>query len=396
MGKTYRLRTLYGPTDVPINELRDLTQTPQMRRTMRISVLGCVAEVYPDAIHHRFSHEIGVGYTARRIGENIGLSDEEIKLLVAYGFTHDIGHGPESHIWEYVVHNITGRDHKTEGIKRLREVEITSALKKAGIKKQDLIEMHTRENPLSRIIYELVGSDKLDYVWRDRHFCALDGGCDMQTLIKNITFDGETVCIDDKAKEEARDYLRTYLGNYHRIYLRKPVEIVKGLKTRAIYYAIQNGDIDPHSGWTMDDYQLNVALRKSEDENAKIYVAMLERREFPKTVGVLRLTGYENRERTSDMPIHVESASRAERDDLRKLSNGFDTDLGKITELETKIAKTLKLEPREVLLSLPRNFGDGAEKKIRIIRKTRERATNQKRFILEKYIPILAERLRVK
>ena len=165
-----------------------------------------------------------------------------------------------------------------------------------------------------------------------------------------------------------RDFLLTFLQNHHEIYLKKSVEIVKGIKTKAIYHAIKSGDLDISEGWRMDDGQLRVALLNG-PEKTKKYMHLLDTRDFPKTAGVLKLEGYASAERLGGKPIHVETASRDEKEDIRNLySDGFDTNMEKIEELEENVAKKLGLEPDEILMTFPRNLCEGIANKVKIYR----------------------------
>ncbi|MFH1977706.1 MAG: HD domain-containing protein [Candidatus Aenigmatarchaeota archaeon] len=368
-GKEYRLRTAYGNEDIPIYDFRDLTHTRDMRRLTRVSTLGCVNEVYPGATHNRFEHVLGTFYLALRAAESLGLPEYETKLVAAYAMTHDIGHGPESHIWEFAAKSITGKDHKSVGIERMKSQSIRNALRVAGVNPDDVIAMHERTHPLSAIVSNIIGVDKLDYTWRDRHECGLNGGCDVTTIITNYNYDPDNgLAISDKAAPEARAFLRTFLDNYFTVYLRKSVEIVKGLKLRAIYDAISSGNLDPKVGWGMDDAELMVALRNG-PESTRRYVEMLDTRTFPKTAGTLKLQGFADAERPAGKPIHVEEVSRDERAHMSELyANQFDTNMGNIRRLERNVAKKLGLQPDDVLITFPRNFGDGVAKKIKIHR----------------------------
>ncbi|GMH87022.1 hypothetical protein TrVE_jg13486 [Triparma verrucosa] len=81
--------------------------TPQMQRLRGLSQLGVASYVYINATHTRFEHSLGVAHLAEKLLSSISLKQPQLKitqkdiiLTKLAGLTHDLGHGPFSHIYD--------------------------------------------------------------------------------------------------------------------------------------------------------------------------------------------------------------------------------------------------------------------------------------------------------
>lgn len=155
--------------------LKPIIQTPLFQRLRYIKQLGLSDLLFPCAVHTRFSHSLGVCYTAKKIyekltGEN-GLTREKALLMQA-ALLHDIGHGPFSHAFEEFIHHTN---------KHLRHDQhwLDAALKSLEID-PGVISVIKRENPkqayLSDIVNSQLDADRMDYLLRDSHFCGVTYG----------------------------------------------------------------------------------------------------------------------------------------------------------------------------------------------------------------------------
>ncbi|HQD27462.1 MAG TPA: HD domain-containing protein, partial [Methanoculleus thermophilus] len=73
-----------------------LLDSEVVQRLRHISQLGFANLVYPGANHTRFEHSLGTMHLARLMSQQLGLDDEETKLVTTAALLHDVGHGPFS------------------------------------------------------------------------------------------------------------------------------------------------------------------------------------------------------------------------------------------------------------------------------------------------------------
>ncbi|GMH80695.1 hypothetical protein TL16_g08657 [Triparma laevis f. inornata] len=81
--------------------------TPQMQRLRGLSQLGVANYVYINATHTRFEHSLGVSHLAEKMLSSIslkqpqlGITGKDVICTKLAGLTHDLGHGPFSHIYD--------------------------------------------------------------------------------------------------------------------------------------------------------------------------------------------------------------------------------------------------------------------------------------------------------
>src|SRR5206468_499558 len=92
--------------DVPLTDrVRQLLDSPEMRRLGRISQLGLCALVYPGACHSRLEHSLGVYRNALMYLKQFATDDrftaavreEDGEMFIAAALLHDLGHWPFCH-----------------------------------------------------------------------------------------------------------------------------------------------------------------------------------------------------------------------------------------------------------------------------------------------------------
>src|SRR5688500_18145803 len=98
--------------DVPLTErVRQLLDTPDMRRLARISQLGPVGLVYPGACHSRLEHSLGVYRNALLYLKQLAPDErfaaivrpEDAETFLAAALLHDLGHWPFCHAIEDIA-----------------------------------------------------------------------------------------------------------------------------------------------------------------------------------------------------------------------------------------------------------------------------------------------------
>ncbi len=100
--------------DVPMTQrVRELIDSPPLRRLASLSQLGLVSLVYPGATHSRLEHSLGVYANALRLLDQFSEFDDVIDPLAQESFlvaalVHDAGHWPFCHPIEDMGSSLSG------------------------------------------------------------------------------------------------------------------------------------------------------------------------------------------------------------------------------------------------------------------------------------------------
>ena len=129
-------KTLFDPIHghITFSKLMwDIIDTPQFQRLRNLRQLSTSYFIYPGNNHTRFEHCLGTGFLSKDLinrcfelisnnkNENTKIDLNEIEYLKncvsIAGLCHDIGHGPFSHSFELILHNmgIKNFDHEEFG-----------------------------------------------------------------------------------------------------------------------------------------------------------------------------------------------------------------------------------------------------------------------------------------
>ncbi len=179
--------------------------------------------VYPGAIHSRFQHALGAMHL---MGQAIGvlrskshfISDEECEAAQIAILLHDIGHGPFSHVLEFVL------------LDNVRHEKISALLMQTlnGIFSGKL-EMAIRmfEGTYHRpFFHQLVSSqldmDRMDYLNRDSFFTGVvEGQVGVDRIIKMLNVHNEQLVVEEKGLLSVESFLHARRIMYWQVYLHK-------------------------------------------------------------------------------------------------------------------------------------------------------------------------------
>lgn len=262
---------VYGDIEIPAKFV-ELINTREFQRLRRIKQLATAEQVFPGAVHSRFSHSIGVFHvmkkimehferTLKSIGQEAYINEEEKDVILAAALLHDVGHGPFSHAFEHAkifgktyTHEewtkriITGKP-KAEGTsegKKTTEInqvlqnwgadvpervgeyiDYRTAAKKEG---EGISEIQRGVLPDFKFIFtSLVSSqldaDRMDYLLRDSFNCGVNfGKFDLDNLIAGLSIgiNGEgkfRVCVKKNYLANVEEYFFARYQMYRNIYL---------------------------------------------------------------------------------------------------------------------------------------------------------------------------------
>lgn len=281
---------VYGT--IPLSGLQsDLIQTVELQRLNHIHQLGMTFQVYPSAHSMRFSHALGVSHLARRMGQELMLSnpelplnasqrDHQITLLMAAGLLHDVCHTPWSHTLEPLFIEVTGKDHM-EVTRELLTGEmvwpipgsgrIPDILRDYGIQPTDVSDLVSKRfnGPayMQQMIFGEVDADTLDYLCRDFTFTGVSyGHVDIDRLLQTMRIHSDRLVFMVKGLQAVRDFLNARVEMYSSVYFHKKTRIADLMCLRAARRSvIDHGEF--RNFWLMtDDEFLSSMLTRSQSD----------------------------------------------------------------------------------------------------------------------------------
>jgi uncharacterized protein len=181
-----------------------LIDTPPMQRLRGVKQLGLTDLVYPSAVHTRFSHSIGAMHVAGMMAGQLPLDKDDARIARLCLLLHDIGHGPFSHLFDFICDQSTGTEfqHEQLGWEVIKgSDEIMTALG------DDADRVLAELSPSRSIVHDIVSggidADKLDYLRRDSHFAGVNyGRFDFDRILWTLDTDGgHHIAIQEKGMD---------------------------------------------------------------------------------------------------------------------------------------------------------------------------------------------------
>ncbi|MHA2010598.1 MAG: HD domain-containing protein [Candidatus Hodarchaeales archaeon] len=235
----------------------DVVNSQIFQRLRRIKQLAMAHLVYPGALHTRFEHSLGTLYIAGKMAEILftmnKVSKEDVISIRLAALLHDLGHGPFSHISEYLLFRFL--EDQNEEIEEIHELITTSLIENSNelhkILKSDLInEVTVILNKLDikkDIVSGPLDADKLDYILRDAYYAGVQyGKFDLIKILESLRPIGTGSSTRLGITEEgvhAVDQL--IMAKHHmtiQVYRHRIRSITDAMIIRAIELAIENND----------------------------------------------------------------------------------------------------------------------------------------------------------
>ena len=183
---------IHGLIDRSQDEIK-LMNTSAFQRLRRIRQLALAHYVYPSALQTRFEHSVGTMHVAGRIAtrlKELGDTDNDgVTFVRLAGLLHDIGHGPFSHVSEYLLDRFCDRDNLGDvgpTAKIHEKITVDIILQDAEI--AEVLSPETRDEIAALIagsgprrferdiVSSSLDADKMDYLLRDSYFAGVAYG----------------------------------------------------------------------------------------------------------------------------------------------------------------------------------------------------------------------------
>jgi hypothetical protein len=284
--KHYVTDPIHGDIELPNWLIRIKDELP-IRRMNNIRQLGLKALIdFPGAIHTRYLHSLGTMHLAGKLIDSLILKEEtkgrsdlkkslsnNKKCLQAAAFFHDIGHGPFSHVLDFVMKKALKIDHEKMGTRILKD-NFSDALEDESIPVDRVCKIMTANHKypfLGDIINDSTDVDKVDYLIRDSYFVGLRYNFDLQHFLSQLTICGEgsnpekckLVLENSKeAKASVQLFLLIWKTMYDLVYYVRDSRIAEKMLEKAILRALENDNelrkkiSNPKTFVTMDEYNL--------------------------------------------------------------------------------------------------------------------------------------------
>ncbi len=306
---------------------RKLLDTPTLQRLRRISQLGTVSLVYPSANHTRFEHSLGVYHLACEALEQLNVDGTQADRVKAAALLHDVGHCPFSHNLEELIYRRTGRYHD-DVYDLLTEGSVGDVLREYDLEPDQIADLVAGEGRFGQLVSGELDVDRMDYLVRDAHHTGVPyGTIDHGRLVRELTFvDGELVLGEGNVQTAESLLVARALMN-PTVYSHSVARISKAMLRRGTERLLEspNSDLEAATLQRMDDYDVIVALRSS-DETSEFCRRLDERDLYKRAVWA----------EVDDVPGGIIEADHAD-----------------IRDFERDIAAAAAVDPESVIVDVP-------------------------------------------
>jgi HD superfamily phosphohydrolase len=276
-------------------EERALIDSYPVQRLHRLRQLAGAEYVYPGANHTRFEHSIGVMHLASSVAENPNISqyigEDEAEMVRIAGLLHDVGHGPFSHVFEYLLDKELNQTHEDITLWIVKNSELKDRLKKAGYRPEDVgkLAVGRLHRPgkafLDQIISSGVDVDKLDFIVRDTYHTGAEYGfIDIFRLIHTLDVLEGNLAVDLGALSALESLIIARIESFRSIYFHRVGRAAQIMLAMAMEKANDELGLTsfktPEEYLAMDDYTVWTMLKNCKKSSG--IIRDLERRKMLK------------------------------------------------------------------------------------------------------------------
>ena len=261
----------------------DLLDTPEMQRLRHVRQLGTAYLVYPSANHTRFEHSLGVYHLAVRALDNLDVTGVERDEVRAAALLHDVGHTPFSHNVEDVVEEHIGKRH--DEVDGIIEGDVARVLEGNGVSPDRVAALVRGEGRYGQLVSGALDVDRMDYLVRDAHHTGVPyGTIDSGRLVLELEYVDDELVLDEGNVQTAEALLLARSLMHPTVYSHHVARISTAMLERATQRLVESDDgVDAETVRRMDDHELTVALRES-DETRETGKRLAERRLYKRAV----------------------------------------------------------------------------------------------------------------
>lgn len=185
--------------------------------------LGLTDYLFTSATHSRYTHSVGVGLSARRLAQALGLSEQETLTLQAAAFLHDIGHSPFSHAVEHALgshhEDVTQRVLRGEDFGAVHAKDVLATLHAFAIDPIAVADTLAGKTHLSQFItHDVIDADRIDYLPRDLLAANVGHSIDLEWLYAKLAIVNGKLGVKRSGVGELELFMVTRARAYDTIY----------------------------------------------------------------------------------------------------------------------------------------------------------------------------------
>ena len=257
-------------------EEKTIIDSYPVQRLHRLRQLAGAEYVYPGANHTRFEHSVGVMYLAGMVAKNPNISqcvsEDEAEALRVAALLHDVGHGPFSHVFEFLLNKELDKTHEDLTTWIIQRSELKDLLGRAGYSAHDVgrLAVGKLQKPkkafLDQVISSTVDVDKQDFIVRDTYHTGAEYGyIDVYRLIHMLDVLGENLAVEVGALSALESLLIARIESFKSIYFHRVGRAAQIMLAKAMENANEELGFTrfktPEQYLGMDDYTVYAKLK---------------------------------------------------------------------------------------------------------------------------------------
>lgn len=321
---------------------KDVVDSFPMQRLHRLRQLAGAEYVYPGANHTRFEHSIGTMYLAQQLVRNPNisqyLSTEETAMIRLAALVHDVGHGPFSHVFEYLLEKYLDKNHEEMTLWIIRKSELSDIIRGEGYNAEAIAKLavgslrQKGRTYMDQIIQSAIDVDKLDFVLRDTyHTGAKYGNVDVSRLIQMLDVLNENLAVNIGALSALESFILARIESFRSIYFHRVSRAAQIMLATAMEKAKDAlGLVDyktPEEYLSLNDYTVWTMLKLCEE--SRNIMENLERRKLLKC--------------SYDKTFHLRDKTISKLFSTEEIRN----------EMRDQIAQKARVDPQTVVIDVP-------------------------------------------